>query len=57
MILPTTFNDALIVVALFNVIFPEIINASMEASAGETDRDSAATQFIKNCVAYNITEF
>jgi hypothetical protein len=30
---------------------------SMVASAGETDRDLAATQFAKNCVAYNITEF
>jgi hypothetical protein len=31
--------------------------ASMVASAGETDRDFAATQFAKNCVAYNIKEF
>ncbi len=28
----------------------------MVASAGETDRDFAATQFTKNCVAYNIAE-
>jgi hypothetical protein len=26
------------------------------ASAGETNRDLAATQFTKNCLAYNITE-
>ncbi len=29
----------------------------MVASAGEADRDLAATQFTKNCVAYNIIEF
>jgi hypothetical protein len=29
----------------------------MVASAGETDRHLAATQFPKNCVAYNIIEF
>ncbi len=31
--------------------------ASAAASAGETDRDLAATQFLRNCVAYNIIEF
>jgi hypothetical protein len=30
---------------------------SMVASAGDTDPDLAATQFTKNCVAYNIMEF
>jgi hypothetical protein len=30
---------------------------SMVASAGETDRDLAATQFTKNGIAYNIIEF
>jgi hypothetical protein len=30
---------------------------SAAASAGETDRDLAATQFLRNCVAYNIIEF
>ncbi len=30
---------------------------SVAASAGETDRDLAATQFLRNCVAYNIIEF
>ncbi len=29
MILPTIFNDALIVVALFNVVFPETFNDDM----------------------------
>ncbi len=31
--------------------------ASMVASAGETDRDLAGTQFPRNCVPYNIIEF
>ncbi len=31
--------------------------ASMVVGAGETDQDLAATQFSKNCVAYNIREF
>ncbi len=30
--------------------------SSMVASVGEPDRDLAATQFTKNCVAYNIIE-
>ncbi len=30
---------------------------SMVASAGETDRDLAGTQFPRNCVPYNIIEF
>jgi hypothetical protein len=30
--------------------------SSMVASAGETDRDLAATQFSKNCVEYNNIE-
>jgi hypothetical protein len=30
---------------------------STPASAGGTNRDLAATQFTKNCVAYNIIEF
>jgi hypothetical protein len=34
-----------------------VLVSSMVASAGETDRDMAATQFTKNCVAYNIVEF
>ncbi len=30
---------------------------SVAASAGETDRDLAVTQFPRNCVPYNIIEF
>jgi hypothetical protein len=49
-----------------NNIFIELINmyiyliyilASVVASAGETDRDLAVTQFPRNCVPYNIIEF
>ncbi len=36
---------------------PAGLEASAAASAGETDRDLAATQFLRNCVAYNIIEF
>jgi hypothetical protein len=39
---------------------PHKSGPSVVASAGEsreTDRDSAATQFTKNCVASNMTEF
>jgi hypothetical protein len=31
--------------------------SSVVASAGETDRDLAVTQFPRNCVPYNIIEF
>jgi hypothetical protein len=34
-----------------------LMGALMVASAGETDRDSAAMQFTKNCFTYNIIEF
>ncbi len=42
-----------------NYIFINLntIMPSMVASAGETDRDLAATQFTKNGVACNIIEF
>jgi hypothetical protein len=32
-------------------------NASIVPSAGETDQDLDATQFTKNCIAYNIIKF
>ncbi len=34
-----------------------ICKTSVVASAGETDRDLAVTQFPRNCVPYNIIEF
>jgi hypothetical protein len=36
MILPTTFNDELIVVALFNVVFPDTFNDDNNVDAPET---------------------
>ncbi len=39
------------------ILFHDEYIPSMVASAGETDQDLAATQFTKNCVAYNIIDF
>ncbi len=36
MIIPTTFNDELIVVALFNVVYPETFNDDNNVDSPET---------------------